>query len=188
MGRGERSSVVDRDCQVAQEAVVEVAGNISLLSEAEQRHLDSCNSCRALADVEHRLGGLLETAVPPSDPAVEAWVMRALQQRSRHHGLVTALPVAASLLIAVVGVSAVGGVPGGSLLALLPLWSSQGWLTLAGAATDWVVAIGAASRAAQFALPPLVHLGSVIIAIAGAAAMAATTRRWRTLSQWRTHA
>jgi predicted anti-sigma-YlaC factor YlaD len=182
-GRRERRSAVDRGCQLIQEVLVEVEGDTSRLPEGELRHLDSCASCRALADDERRLIELLSTTVPPADRTVEEIVMRSLRLHDRR--LVSAMPVAASLALALVGVAAVGGVPGGSLLATVPVWSSRGWLAVAGAASDWMVALAATSRAAQASLPMLVHVASVVATAIGSATIVAATRRWRTLSPWR---
>jgi predicted anti-sigma-YlaC factor YlaD len=186
MERNERRRAVDRGCQLMQEVMIEVEGETSRLSGAELRHLDSCASCRALADAERRLVELLSTAVPPADRTVEEAVMRAVRARDRR--LVSLIPVAASLVLALVGVAAVGGVPGGSLLATVPFWSSKGWLAVAGAAGDWVVALAATSRAAQASLPTLVQVASVVATAIGALSIVAATRRWRTLSPWRTRA
>ena len=112
--------------------------------------------------------------------------MRAVRARDRR--LVSLIPVAASLLTALVGLAAVGGVPGGSLLAAVPFWSSKGWLTVAGAASDWVVALAATSQAAQATIPTLVHVVSAVATAIGALSIVAATRRWRTLSPWRTRA
>jgi hypothetical protein len=187
---------VDTGCQLIQEVLIEVEGETSRLSQAELRHLDSCASCRALADAERRLVGLLVAMVPPADRTIEQAVMRAVRARDRR--LVSLIPVAASLLTALVGLAAVGGVPGGSLLAtvpfwsskgwLTPFWSSKGWLTVAGAASDWVVALAATSQAAQATIPTLVHVVSAVATAIGALSIVAATRRWRTLSPWRIRA
>lgn len=177
---------MDRGCRLMQEVLIEVEGDTSRLSGAELRHLESCASCRELADAERRLVELLSTAVPPADAAVEHAVMRAV--RSRDSRVASLIPVAASLLMALVGVVAVGGVPGGSLLALVPFWSSKGWLTVAGAASDWVVALTATSRAAQTTIPTLVHVAALSTTAIGALSIVAAARRWRTLSPWRTRA
>ncbi len=177
---------MDRGCQLLQEVLTEVEGETSRLSGAELRHLDSCASCRAVADAERRLVELLSTAVPPADGTVEEAVMRAVRARDRR--LVSLFPVAASLVLALVGVVAVGGVPGGSLLSHLPFWSSKGWLTVAGAASDWAVALAATSRAAQTTIPTLVHVAALAATAIGALSIVAAARRWRTLSPWRIRA
>lgn len=178
---------MDRGCQLIQEVLVEVEGDTSRLSGGDLRHLDSCASCRALAGGERRLAELLSTAVPPADRAVVEAVMMAVHLRRRDRRPVSLVPVAASLLLALVGVAAVGGVPGGSLLAMVPFWSSKGWLAVAGAVSDWMVALAATSRAAQATLPTLAHVASVVATAIGSVSIVAATRRWRTLSPWRTH-
>jgi hypothetical protein len=179
---------VDTPCQLIQETLVEVAGDTSGLSEVELRHIDSCASCGAMAAAERRLEELLEEAVPPAYPAIEASVMRSLSRRTRHHQLVALFPVVASALLALVGVVAIGGVPGGSLLSSFPAWSARGWFVLVNAVGDWTVALAAASRAAQLNLPPLAHVAAVVGAMVGMASVVVTTRRWRTLSPWRSRA
>jgi hypothetical protein len=86
-------------------------------------------------------------------------------------------PVAASIAVALAGVALVGGVPGGSLLAQLPLWSSDGWLTLAGAASDWKVALEIGAGATRAVIPPLVPMAAGVLALLGGVAAARTARR-----------
>jgi hypothetical protein len=179
---------VETGCHVIQEALVEAAGDTARLSDAQLRHLESCASCRALAETERRLDELLATVVPPADPTLEHSVMLGLRPIRLRRRLVALLPVAASLLVMLTGVALIGGLPGGSLLSLLPVWSSQGWLALIGAANDWVVALAATARAAQLTLPPLVPAAAVVATVIGSAAVVVATRRWRTLTPWRRHA
>jgi hypothetical protein len=94
------------------------------------------------------------------------------------------LPVAASLLLALVGVAMVGGVPGGSLLAQLPVVSSQAWLALANAASDWGVAMSAAAGAARLAMPPAILIAAVVAAVVGLVLIVAATRRWQPVARW----
>lgn len=179
---------MDTGCQPIQETLVEVAGDTSRLSDDELRHVDSCTSCRTMAATERRLDELLEEAVPPADPTVEAWVMRSLSERARRGRLVALLPVAASAMLALFGVIIIGGVPGGSLLSMLPASSARAWIVLVNAVGDWTVALSAASRAAQMTLPPLTHVVAVACTMAGAASVVVAIRRWRTLSPWRIRA
>jgi len=181
----ERRIEVDTHCKAIGELLVETAGEVSGLSSEQLAHLEGCHSCRALANAERNLGQLLETAVPPEDPALQEQVMISLAPASLGSRIAALLPVAASLIVAMLGVAMVGGVPGGSLLARLPLWSSQGWLALIGATGDWAVALVATSRAAHVALPPMVQIVAVMLAVLGSSAVVLLTRRWRALSPWR---
>jgi hypothetical protein len=181
----ERRIEVDTHCKAIGELLVEAAGEVSGLSSEQLAHLEGCPSCRALANAERTLSQLLETAVPPEDPAFQERVMISLNPAPLRSRVVALLPVAASLIVAMVGAAMVGGVPGGSLLARLPLWSSRGWLALVGATGDWAVALAATSRAAHVALPPMVLIAAVLLAVLGTSAVVVLTRRWRALSPWR---
>jgi hypothetical protein len=179
---------VNTGCELIQEALVEAGGDSSQLAEAQLRHLDECASCRAFAHSERRLGELMEIAVPPANPAVEEYVMRSVASLRLRRRLVALLPVAASLLISLVGVAVIGGVPGGSLVARLPGWSLQGVYTLIGAVNDWVVMLATASTAARLILTPLVHGSFLLLAVVASASILVAARRWRRLSPWRPHA
>lgn len=183
MGR-ERRSAVQTDCRNIQERLVEAAGDPAGLGELELDHLASCATCRAVAEAERGLGRLLEQSVPPADPMVAEQVMAALQPLRVRRLLASWLPVAASLLLALLGVGMLGGVPGGSLLAQLPVVSSQAWLTLADAASDWGVAMSAAAGAARLAMPPAILIAAVMAAVAGLVLIVAATRRWQPVARW----
>jgi predicted anti-sigma-YlaC factor YlaD len=175
---------VKTDCRNIQERLVEAAGDPSGLGELELAHLASCPTCRAVAGAERGLGRLLEQAVPPADPMVAEQVMAALQPLRVRRLVASWLPVAASLLLALVGVAMLGGVPGGSLLAQLPVVSSRAWLQLTAAVSDWGVAVHAAVGAARLALPPLAPLAALGAALAGLGLVIAATRRWRPVARW----
>jgi len=184
----ERRIEVETHCKAFGELLVEAAGEVSGLSSEQLAHLEGCPSCRALANAERTLGQLLETAVPPEDLALQERVMISLDPVPLRSRLAALVPVAASLIVAMIGVAMVGGVPGGSLLARLPLWSSQGWMALIGATGDWAVALAATSRAVHLALPPMVQIVAVVSAVLGLSAVVLLTRRWRALSPWRSKA
>jgi predicted anti-sigma-YlaC factor YlaD len=175
---------VQADCRNIQERLVEAAGDTAGLGEIELRHLASCTSCRAVAEAERGLGRLLDQAVPPANPMVAEQVMAAQPLRVRRR-VASWLPVAASLLLALLGVAMLGGVPGGSLLAQLPVVSSQAWLTLADAASDWGVAMSAAAGAVRLALPPAALIAAVVAALAGLGLVIAATRRWQPVARCR---
>jgi len=176
--------VVQADCRDIQERLVEAAGDTGGLSAAEQSHLAACATCRAVAGAELGLGRLLERAVPPADPEVVEQVMVAVAPLRVRRLLAVWLPVAASLMLALLGVAMVGGVPGGSLLAQLPVVSSQAWLYLADAVSDWGVAMSAAAGAARLAMPPAILIAAVVAAIVGLVLIVAATRRWQPVARW----
>jgi hypothetical protein len=175
---------VDRRCQAIQKALVEYGGDGSGLAEGDLQHLDSCPSCAATARAERGLSALLREARPPADPAVVDRVVQALTTAGRRRRLAALLPVAAALMMTLLGVAMVGGVPGGSLLGQLPLWSTRGWLQLASATGDWVVAMTAVAGAARLTMPAAVQVAALVTSLLGLALAVAATRRWRAVSPW----
>jgi hypothetical protein len=108
--------------------------------------------------------------------------MRTARRRRR---ILALLPVAASLLVALLGAVMLGGLPGGGLLALLPVWSSQGWVSLAATAGDWNTALHTAAGSASELLGSGVLAMAVAVTLLGFGVVAAGTRRWRQVSPWR---
>jgi hypothetical protein len=164
--------------------VVEAGGNLDRLDGEQVRHVETCASCRAVADAELGLEGIMTATVAPADPAVHQRVMASLTPIRRRRRITAFLPVAASALMALLGVVMVGGVPGGSLISQLPTVSSQAWLAIAGAAGDWSVGVTAAAEAARVTLSPAVQLACVLAALAGLAGALIMARRWRPVTPW----
>ena len=129
MIRGE--ALVATDCQTIQEILTEHGGRLEGLGGAESQHLEVCPDCREVAAAERALGLLFARAIPPADPSVEEGVLAALRPVWIRRRIVAFLPVAASLLVALVGAVMVGGVPGSGILGLLPEFSAQGWMAFA---------------------------------------------------------
>jgi hypothetical protein len=176
---------VATSCEAIQELLVEVSGEVDRLSETQRRHLDVCPQCCEAAAAEGALGRIFAMAIPPADPGMEARVLAAVRPARLRRRVVALLPVAASLLVALLGSLMVGGLPGGSLLALLPMWSSQGWISLAATAGDWVTVITTAGSATSALLSPTLAGVALVVCIAGVGVVAAATRRWRRISPWR---
>lgn len=182
--RRERRNAVQADCRTIQERLLEANGDTGSLDAADLRHLEGCAGCRAMAAAERGLERLFERAAPPADPALVERVMAAVSPLRKRRLLAALLPVAASALLALLGAAMMGGVPGGSLLAQLPVASSQAWLTLASAASDWGVAMTAAAGAARLALPPALLVAAVVAALVGLGLIVAATRRWLPVAPW----
>lgn len=172
-------------CEAIQEALVEVGGEANRLSEEERRHVEHCPQCSEVAAAENALGLIFANVLPPTDPLVEAGVLSSMRSARRRRRIMALLPVAASLLVALLGVVMLGGLPGGSLLALLPVWSSQGWVSLAASVGDWTTVFNTAAGAATTLLGPGVLIGAVVISLLGLATVAVAARRWRRVSPWR---
>jgi hypothetical protein len=175
---------VERECSEIQETLAEVAGDLDSLDAPLRRHVESCPACRVAADQERGLDQVLFMAVPPEDPDVVETVMASLGPARFRRRVVAFVPVAASLVIALIGVGLLGGVPGGSLLAELPTVSSQAWLAIAGAFADWGVAMAAAADAAKLTLAPAVQLIALVVGLAGLVAVVTATRRWKPVAPW----
>lgn len=171
-------------CRTIQERLVDTAGDPSGLDPAEISHLEACPTCRAVAEAEAGLGRLLAQAVPPEDPDVVRQVMASLRPVRIRRRVAALLPVAASLVLALLGVAMVGGLPGVSLLAQLPLISSHSWLALAHAAGDWSVAMTAASGAARMVLSPVILAGAMLVAVIGLGLIVVAARRWLPVASW----
>lgn len=172
-------------CETVQELLAEVGGEAERLSGEERRHLEHCPQCAEIAAAEHALGLIFANVLPPPDPAIEEGVRRAMRTARRRRRIVALLPVAASLLVALLGTVMLGGLPGGSMLALLPVWSSQGWMSLAVTVNDWSAVFSTAADAASGLLGPGMLASAVAISLFGVVAVTVAARRWRRVSPWR---
>lgn len=173
------------DCQTIQEILTEHGGGLDRLDGAESQHLEACPDCREVAAAERALALLFAKAVPPADPVVEERVLAALRPVRIRRRIVAFLPVAASLLVALVGAVLVGGVPGSGILGLLPEFSTQGWMAFATSVSDWGSAVATGARAAATALDPAFLAGAGLLSIFGLVGVAVTALRWRRVSLWR---
>ncbi len=175
---------MDRDCKQVIEALVEVGGDLDRLGASMRDHVDGCSSCRGFAAAERGLGRVFSAAVPPGDPELEGRVAALLAPARRRRRRVAFAPVAVSSLLTISGGLMLGGVPGASVLGQLPRFSSQLWLGMAGAASDWAIAITTATAAASATMSPGLQAASLLVGLAGLAAVVAATRRWRPLASW----
>lgn len=173
------------NCEAIQELLTEDSGGTSRLSEEERRHLDLCPQCCEVAAAESALGLIFAKVLPPADPMMEDRVRLAMRSARRRRRALALLPVAASLLFALLGTLMLGGLPGGSLLALLPAWSSQGWVSLAASVGDWNTVLTTTAGTASELLSPGVLMAAIVISLLGFGAVSVATRRWRQVSPWR---
>jgi len=172
-------------CDEVQALLAELQGRVTELSDGAARHLGGCEACRAAARDEASLHSLLAESLPAEDPGMVASVMAAVGRRHRRRRVLSLVPVAVSGMITAVGVALLGGVPGGSLVALLPIWSRQGWLAVAGMADDWMVAAGATLRTVPAVVPNAVPVVAALLGIATLVGAVGLTRRWRSITPWR---
>ena len=183
MIRGEAQ--VATDCQQIQETLTEYGGGLDRLDETQSRHLEVCPDCREVTAAERALGLLFARAIPPADPVVEENVMAALRPARIRRRVVAFLPVAASMLVALLGAVMVGGIPGSGVLGLLPEWSAEGCMAFAISVTDWGNAFATGARAAATTLDAAFLAGVVLVGFFGLVGVAVTALRWRRVSPGR---
>jgi len=176
---------VATNCEAIQELLTEHLGETGRLSEEERRHLDHCPQCCEVAAAESALGLIFAKVLPPADPTMENHVRLAMRSARRRRRALALLPVAASLLFALLGTVMLGGLPGGSLLALLPAWSSQGWVSLAASMGDWDTVLNTVAGTATELLSPGILVAAIVISLLGFGMVSVATRRWRQVSPWR---
>jgi predicted anti-sigma-YlaC factor YlaD len=173
------------ECQAVQENLTEYRGETERLNGADRHHLEVCPACREVAAAERTLGLIFSDAIPPADLGVERGVMAALRPARTRRRIVAFLPVAASLLVALVGVAMVGGIPGGGIVRFLPGWSAQGWLAFVTTASDWGTAVAVGAGAVAATLDPTVVAAAGLLGFLGLVGVAVTALRWRRVSPWR---
>jgi predicted anti-sigma-YlaC factor YlaD len=181
----DKETEVATDCQATQEMLTELGGEIERLDRVAQKHLEVCPGCREVAAAELALRRIFSEAIPPADPTIVGSVHALLGPARFRRRVVAFLPVAASLVVALLGVALVGGVPGGGVVAFLPGWSAQGWMALVTSASDWGVAVAAGARATAATLDPAMIVGAGLLSFLGLVAVAVTALRWRRVSPWR---
>jgi predicted anti-sigma-YlaC factor YlaD len=181
----DKEAEVATDCQATQEMLTELGGEIERLDRVAQSHLEVCPGCREVAAAELALGRIFSEAIPPANSAIEESVLARLGPVRIRRRVVAFLPVAASLVVALLGAALVGGVPGGGMAAFLPGWSAQGWMALVASASDWGVAVAAGARATAATLDPAMLAGAGLLSILGLVAVTVTALRWRRVSPWR---
>lgn len=175
---------MNSQCETVRYILVEGSGDLDRLDPTVADHLEKCEDCRQFAAAEIRLVDVLEKASPPSDPALQRRVVhavRGLEARRRRWAL---LPVAASVILMLSGVTVLGGVPGASMAAALPSWTSGGWLALAGTVMDFVGALRAVAVGLSTVISWPVVFWAVIFSVAGIGAVVSISKRWRRRAAW----
>lgn len=173
------------ECQAIQLVLTEHGGGTDRLDGAGRQHLEVCPDCRGVAAAERALGLVFAAAVPPADPVIDSRVLAALQPMRIRRRIIAFLPVAASLLVAMLGAVMVGGVPGSAILRLSPGLSAQGWMAFATSLSDWGAAAATGARAAAMTLDPVFLAGAGLLSFLGLVGVAVTALRWRRIAPWR---
>jgi len=81
-------------------------------------------------------------------------------------------------------VTVLGGVPGASMAAALPAWTTGGWLALAGTVMDFVGALQAVAVGLGSVISWPVVLGAVMVSVVGVGAMVSISKKWRRHAVW----
>jgi predicted anti-sigma-YlaC factor YlaD len=173
---------VDSRCNDIQEALVELAGEREQLAAELLAHLDQCEECRAVSDSERRLSEMLRSCVPEAnlETAVQAAVSRSRVWRR----VKNALPVLAAVIVLLSGIGLLGGVPGGSLVSLVPHWSAQGWSVLFEVAGGWMLVLSAGAQIVSTQLATLTLIGFGVVTLLGASSVVVVARRWVHRRAW----
>ncbi len=175
---------MNSQCETVRNILVEHSGAKDRQDPVVDRHLEDCEGCRRFAAKEARLGDILEAASPPVDRPLQDRVVHAvliLEVRRRRLALV---PVAASVLLVLAGVTVLGGVPAASMAAALPAWAGSGWPALAGMVMDFVGALRAVAVGLADMISGPVVLGAAMVVAAGVASMILVSKRWRRHALW----
>ena len=175
---------MNSQCERVRYILVEGVGDPARRDPAVAGHLESCETCRQFAMAEERLAEVLETASAPADPALQQQVIHAVQELDARRRRLAFLPVAASVIFVLAGVTLMGGVPGSSMAAALPAWTAGGWLALAGTVMDFVGALRAVAVGLGLLISTSLALVAVMVVMAGVGTMVLVLKRWRRHAAW----
>lgn len=175
---------MNNQCETIRRLLVESSGALVQHDPLVDGHLERCEGCRQFAVAEERLAKVLEAASPPADRTLQQLVILAVQIVEARRRRLALVPVAASAILVLVGVTVLGGVPGASLAAALPASAGAGWLALAGTTMDFVGALRAVAVGLAEVISGPVVLGAATVAAAGVGAMVSIAKRWRRCTVW----
>lgn len=175
---------MNNQCETVRSILVEGSRDLDRFDRTVADHVEKCEGCRQFAAAENRLADILESASPPSDPVLQRRVVQAVQELEFRRSRWALAPVAASVILMLAGVGALGGVPGASMAAALPSWTSSGWLALAGTMMDLVGALRAVAVGLSAMISWPAVLAAVVLSAAGIGAIALFSKRWRLRTAW----
>ena len=171
-------------CESVRYILVEHSGAGDFRDPVVDGHLEECEDCRRFAVTEARLVGVLETASPPADRSLQTRVIHAVGVLAARRRRLALVPVAASAILVLVGVTVLGGVPAASMAASLPAWAGSGWPALAGIVMDFVGALRAVAVGLAEVISGPVVLGAAMVVVAGVGMMILISKRWRRQALW----
>ncbi|RLE26964.1 MAG: hypothetical protein DRJ65_04235 [Acidobacteria bacterium] len=171
--------MVNNQCETVRYILVEHSGARDLKDPVVDQHLEECEKCRQFATTEGRLVDIFEAASPPADLPLQERVIKAVVTLEARRRRLALLPVAASVVLVLAGVTVLGGVPAASMAAALPSWAGSGWPALAGMVMDFVGALSAVAIGLAEMISGPVVLGAVMVVVAGVGMMVLISKRWR---------
>jgi hypothetical protein len=107
--------------------------------------------------------------------------IKAVEVRRRRLAL---LPVAASAIFVLLGVTLMGGVPGASLMASLPAWTGGGWSVVTAMLMDVVGAMHAVASGVAGVISASMLFGAFTAVVVGIGVMVLTSKRWKRSAPW----
>ncbi len=173
-----------RDCRAIQEDLTRYSGDVDQLERVGQHHLEHCPECSTVAREEKELSQLLSQAIPPADESLQSLIITSLLRLRSRRRTLAFLPIAASFVVSLVGISLLGSIPGSSLAAQFPRWTSLSWMSLAGAFTDWQIAIGLAAASLADAIPATAIVFAAFCAAGGLVTSLALLHKWNKKASW----
>lgn len=175
---------MNRDCNNIQATMVEVAGDPAALDDKDRQHLEHCDDCRRRAAHEIALAQILSSARPPADLQLQARISTALARVTARRRWLAAAPAAASFILVMLGLSFLGGFPGGSLVSGLSSSAGGSWLLLVDSAVASLGGLAALARVVAELMPLSVGFAAALASLFGATAVLGLTRRWKRLPAW----
>jgi hypothetical protein len=173
-----------RDCKVIQEDLTRFSGDVDQLERGGQNHLEHCPECSNVAREEKELGQLLSQAIPPADESLQSLIITSLRRLQARRRTLALVPIAASFMVFLAGISLLGSIPGSSLAAQFPRWTSSSWMSLAGAFTDWQIALSLAAASLSEAIPFTAVIFAAFCAAGGLVTSLALLHKWNKRISW----
>lgn len=171
-------------CETVHQVLVEGTAGAGQRDPVVDSHLESCEACQEFAASEERLVEYLIAASPPGDVDLQKRVILAIQVLEARRRRLALLPVAASAILGLVGITVLGGVPGASLVAALPSWAGSGWVALMGTVLDTIGALDAVAAGLADVVSAPVVLGAVMVFITGIGTTVLISKRLRRRAIW----
>jgi len=175
---------VNSSCETVRSLLVEDPGCSSRHDPAVERHLEKCDACRQFAEAEERLATIFSDASPPPDPVLQRRVIMTIKAFEVRRRRLALLPVAASAIFVLFGVTLMGGVPGASLMASLPAWTGGGWSVVTAMLMDIVGAMQAVASGVAGVISVSMLFGAFTIVVVGIGVMVLALKRWKRSAPW----